>query len=128
MEQTRPDFGASVFEHGKPIAEIECAVAALAAFFFKADCNSSLAAEPSQSAQQLISGHAWMNMTPAHCRQASGRTPFNETGERSVGERDFTELDAELGCNDPVYAIRHAAPDLSPVLLVTLARPVIRPP
>jgi len=57
VEQTGSDFSASVFEHGKAIAKTERPVAALSALLVKADDHSSLAAEPSQSAQQLVSGH-----------------------------------------------------------------------
>jgi hypothetical protein len=70
VQQTGSDLSASVFEHGKTIAEIERPVAALSALLVKADLRSSLAAEPSQSTQQLVSGHAQRNRALGHRSQA----------------------------------------------------------
>jgi hypothetical protein len=73
VEQTGSNFGAPIFEHSKSIAKIERTVTALAALLVKPDDNSSLAAEPSQSAQQLFSDHAPTNKTQARRRQAGDR-------------------------------------------------------
>jgi len=54
VEQTGSDFGAPIFEHSKVIPVIDRTVAALAALLVKPNDNSSLAAEPSQSAPQLF--------------------------------------------------------------------------
>jgi hypothetical protein len=66
MKQTGSDFSASIFEHGKALAEIERSVAALSALLVKANDHSSSAAEPSQSAQPLVSGHVQRNRTSDH--------------------------------------------------------------
>jgi hypothetical protein len=44
MKQTGSDFGTSVFEHGKALAEIKRSVAALSTLLVKADDHSSSAA------------------------------------------------------------------------------------
>jgi hypothetical protein len=86
MEQTGSDFSASVFEHGKALAEIERSVAALSALLVKWDDHSSSATEPSQSAQQLVSGHVEMNRTLGHRGQAVTGHLVTEAG-RAPGRR-----------------------------------------
>jgi hypothetical protein len=74
VRQAGPELSASVFEHGKAIAEIERTVTTLAAFLLEPDGNPSLVAEPSQSAQQLVSGHAPSIKIPVRRRQSGNRT------------------------------------------------------
>jgi hypothetical protein len=83
VEQAGPDFSASIFDHSKTIAEIERAVATLAALLVEPDGNTTPAAEPPQPAQQLISGHALSNKTVPRYRQASNWTFLSE--QRRLG-------------------------------------------
>jgi hypothetical protein len=69
MEQTGPDFGASVFEDGKAFAEVKRAMATLSALLVKPDSHSALASEPPQPAQQLVSGYRPSNKTSLPGRQ-----------------------------------------------------------
>jgi hypothetical protein len=82
------------FQHSKAIAEIERAVAALAALLVKTDSDPALAAEPSQSAQQLVSGYAPSNKRPSHPRQASNQACY-QTSEARSDEWRLAGSDAE---------------------------------
>ncbi len=60
----------TALEYGRPFAVIDGAVAALAALLRKPDDDPTLAAEPPEAAQQLVSGHGQGDMTFPSCRQA----------------------------------------------------------
>ena len=73
-QQTGPDLLAAVFQSSAARAAVKGRMAALALQFIDAHLDPALLTEPSQSAQQLVSGHAPSNRSPARDRQGSNWT------------------------------------------------------
>jgi hypothetical protein len=72
-QQTGPNFLAAILQSSATRALVKGGVAALTFQFIEPHLDPSLAAEPSQSAQQLVPGHVPINKTPGRRRQASNR-------------------------------------------------------
>jgi hypothetical protein len=71
VQQAASDFGTAVFQHGEAITVVDSPMATLSTLFDEPDGNTALGSEPSQFAEQFVSGHLFRNMSILRRRQTS---------------------------------------------------------